>query len=365
VGDVIGWGIWGTGKVSHQVADDFALVPGAVLRAVGSRSEERARLFAQGHRIERHCAGLADLLRDQGLDAIYVASPSTRHVDDCLTIIASGKAVLCEKPFALDAAEALRVTTAAIDRGVFCMEAMWTRFIPAVVQLKTLVDRGHLGSIRMLQGNFAYAVAPESVPRLFQRSTAGGALLDRGVYLLSLAQHLLGSPEHVQGVARFGPGGADENSAYQLTYQSGAVASFSASLRVRGSNEFSVFTDRARLRLHDPFYRAHRLSVQPNAAPAADDVAGARGWKDVLRASPMLKGARRRLDPLVERLRGSRDHTFMFAGNGYQFELAEASRCIAAGLTESPTMPLRDSVEVLRTVDALAASFVSANVKHP
>ena len=269
MGGVTHWGLWGTGRLAHDVAEDFAWATNAALKAVGSRTEQRARDFAREHDIEGHVAGLEGLLRDSALDAIYVASPNAMHVADCLAVIAAGKAVICEKPFALDADGARRIADAARERDVFCMEAMWTRFIPSVIEAKARIDRGDLGAVRLLQGNFAYAVAPKSAPALFDPASGGGALLDRGVYLISLAHHFLGVPDAVDGIAQTHPSGVDAQGTYQLRFPSGAVAAFSASLGVHGSNDFHVFGERGRLCLHDPFYRARRLSLQPSEVPTA------------------------------------------------------------------------------------------------
>ena len=283
------------------------------------------------------------------------------HVADCLAVIAAGKAVVCEKPFALDAVGARRIADAARERDVFCMEAMWTRFIPSVIEAKARIDRGDLGAVRLLQGNFAYAVAPRSAPALFDPASGGGALLDRGVYLISLAHHFLGVPDAVDGIAQTHPSGVDAQSTYQLRFPGGAVAAFSASLGAHGSNDFHVFGERGRLCLHDPFYRARRLSFQPSEVPH-DAPASSRptaAWKASLRGSAAAQAARSALDPLLQRLSGRRTVSMSFPGHGYQFELIEASRCIDAGLRESPVMPLADSIAVMETIDSLARSFAA------
>ena len=144
---MIRWGIWGTGVIAHQVASDFRLVSGAVLHAVASRTVERAGQFASRHGIARSYGGLEPLLSDAEVDVVYVATPNYRHAEDCLACIQAGKAVLCEKPFALNLAEARQIVDAAQQRKVFCMEAMWMRFIPAVMEAKRLIDaHSHLGA---------------------------------------------------------------------------------------------------------------------------------------------------------------------------------------------------------------------------
>jgi predicted dehydrogenase len=353
----VGWGIWGAGAIAHEVASDFPLVAGARLQAVASRTLESAQQFAERHGVPRSAAGLSSLLSDPSIDVIYIATPHTLHAQDALACIQAGKAVLCEKPFTVNAAQAERVVSAARARAVFCMEAMWTRFIPAVVAMRDQVLSGSLGTVHLIQGNFAYPAAFDPNGRLFDRALAGGALLDRGVYLVSMCEHLLGAPLSVQGSAVLGSSGVDESSSYQLVHGDGSLANLSASLRVQGSNDFQIFGERGSLRLIEPFYRSHRLEVSAvGATLSLSKHATPQGLssrlKDALRGSASLKGLRRRAHWL-ERLKPKSGISLPFPGNGYQFEIAEVTRCLQQGLLESPTMPLDESINVMRTMDTL------------
>ncbi len=366
---LIRWGIWGTGAIAHSAADDLRLVTGTLLHGVASRTVERARDFAAQHGIARFYPGLEALLDDPQIDVVYVASPNHCHLDDGLSCIQAGKALLCEKPFALDLHQAQRIVDAARQRKVFCMEAMWTRFIPAIVEAKRCVDAGRIGSIRLIQGNFSYPVPAGGEARFFDRELGGGAMLDRGVYLISLAQHLLGRPQSMNGTAYLGPTGVDEQSGYQLAYAGGALADLAASLRVRGTNEFWIFGDGGLLRLCEPFYRAHRLVLKRYAPQQAvvggDSRPKSRGVGKILgdvRNSPTGKSLLRRFSPLRAHLNRGQVRSFPFAGNGYQFQFAEVSRCLREQRNESAIMPLDDSLEVIRTMDALRAQWSPA---HP
>lgn len=352
----IRWGLWGTGHQAHELALDFALVPGARLQAVGSRSAERARAFAQRHRVPQPCASLEALLADPAIDVIYLATPNHRHLEDGLACLEAGKALLCEKPFALDADQAATLAAAARRRGVFCMEAMWTRFVPAVVAARRLIAEGALGRIVRLEGDFSYPALPSPGDARF--APGGGALLDRGVYLLSLAQQWLGAPVSVAAQARLGPDGVDWHSAYQLAYADGAVAQLSASLVSPGRNELLITGERGQLRLHAPFYRAHRYSLQPSAAPTAAAGPGAPpSWRGRLRERPALQRLHRQLEPLRAMLAPLASRRLPFPGNGYQFELQEVTHCLQRGVLESATMPLDDSVAVLTIADRLRAAW--------
>jgi predicted dehydrogenase len=362
---VIRWGIWGTGAIANLVASDFRQVSGAELHAVASRNLVHAQSFAGRHGIAKSYQGLEALLNDAQVDVVYVASPNHRHLDDCLACIHAGKAVMCEKPFALDLDEARRIVEAARSRNIFCMEAMWTRFIPAVREAKRYVDEGAVGAIRLMQGNFAYAAPAGSEARFFDAQRGGGALLDRGVYLISLAQHLLGAPIAIHGTSSVGQTGVDEQSAYQLVYADGALANFTASLRVRGGNEVEICGERGLLRLCEPFYAPHRIIFQPSAPPAPlvrEDSSAKPGGVRKLTGAPAVKLLRRRLSPLVDVLRGKRSRKFLFSGNGYQFELLHVNECLRQGRTESTIMSLDDSLEVMRTMDAIRSQMDPA---HP
>jgi predicted dehydrogenase len=366
---LIRWGIWGTGALAHSAADDLRLVSGTVPHGVASRTVERARSFAAQHRIAHFYSGLQALLDDPEIDVVYVASPNHCHLEDSLSCIQAGKAVLCEKPFALDLQQAQRIVDAARQRKVFCMEAMWTRFVPAVIEAKRCIDAGVIGSVRLIQGNFAYPVPAGAEARFFDRELGGGAMLDRGVYLISLAQHLLGIPQSMSGTAYLGSTGVDEQSGYQLAYAGGALADLAASLRVRGTNEVWIFGDGGLLRLCEPFYRAHRLVLKQYARQQAVVGEGSRpnstGAGKILasvRQSLAAKSLLRRFSPLRQFVNRGHVRSFPFAGNGYQFQFTEVSRCLREQRYESTIMPLDDSLAVMRTMDALRAQWCPA---HP
>jgi predicted dehydrogenase len=358
----IRWGIWGTGAVAHDVARDFRLVPGAALHACASRTLERASRFASRHGIRKPYQGLDALLGDVEVDVVYIASPNHCHLDDCLACLHAGKAVLCEKPFALNLAQASQIAEEARRRNVFCMEGMWMRFIPAVAEAKRFVATGQLGAMLLMQGSFAYPIPSDAGPRFLDPNRGGGALLDRGVYLISLAQFLLGSPLQICGMTSPNPSGVDEQSAYSLVFPNGAVADLAASLRAHGSNEVLIAGDRGSVRLCAPFYRAHRLVLRSYSPPAGGsnlsaEPHGARKVVRKLREAPLTGSLLRRAGPLIDLLRRGDVRTYAFPGSGYQFEIEEVNRCLREQRTESTTMPLNDSLEVMRIVDALSAQM--------
>jgi predicted dehydrogenase len=356
----IQWGMWGCGAIAHSVASDFRFVKGATLNAVASRTEDHARRFALQNGVAKWYSGLEPLLNDAEVDIVYVSTPNPSHMDDCIACIEAGKAVLCEKPFALNLAQAQRIVDAARRCNVFCMEAMWTRFVPAVMEATRCIKAGAIGPIRMIQGNFAFPASLDRDSRVFDIEKGGGALLDLGVYLICLTQQLMGLPQSIRGTARLGATGVDEQSAYQLLYANGAMADLAASLQVRGTNDVVIFGESGVLRLCEPFYCAHRFILKPHAHAQAGLPPSPVGWKKIVEAvrkTPSAKSLRRRLTSVVEVLKRDHVQTFPVPGNGYQFELMEVSRCVREQCTESAIMPLGDSLDVMRTMDVLRSQW--------
>jgi len=361
---IIRWGIWGTGAIAEQLASDFPLTKGATLHAVASRTLARAQAFGKRHGMLHAYEGLDALLADTAVDVVYIATPNACHAGDSIACIRAGKAVLCEKPFALNAEEARSVIEAAREHGVFCMEAMWTRFIPAIVEARRVIEAGGFGKVLLMQGNFGAAVPPSVEGRFVHHSRGGGALLDLGVYLISLAQHLLGPPLTATGVATLTAEGADEQSAYELAWAGGALGDFASSLRVRSSNEFVVTGDRGQLRLCDPFYRPDRFVIQPHSTPQpltpnAEPYtpAGLRAVAASLRNSNLVQRLRSKFGPFLSLLQRGRVQRLPFAGNGYQFQIDEVTRCLQQQQLESAVMPLDDSLAVMQTLDKLRSQW--------
>jgi len=359
---IIRWGIWGTGSIARQVAADFPLTRNSKIHAVASRSLDRAQRFAAEHNAASAYQGLDALLADRSVDVVYIATPHRCHAPDAIACLRAGKPVLCEKPFTLNTAEAERVVTAARENRVFCMEAMWTRFIPAIREVKRLLNDGAIGSPRLLQGNFSFLAAPDHDVLTQSGAQGGGALLDIGVYLISLAHHLLGPPDALSSAATLSPLGADEQSVYQLSWPNGALGDFAASLRVLSPNDFLIAGDRGSLHIEQPFYRPHRFLQRryaqppPLSAPRAHSPLPLR-LKAAAKGSSAAQLLLRRFSPLVGFALRGKLHHLPFAGNGYQFQIDEVAACLHYGRTESAVMPLEDSLAVMRTLDQLRAQW--------
>lgn len=304
------WGIAGPGKMAATFVKDFEHVPDAELVAVGSRSLERAQSFADEHGIARAHGSYDELCADPEVDVVYIATPHPQHRKIALAAIEAGKAVLVEKAFTATVAGAVEVVEAARRKGVFCMEGMWTRFQPVVRTMHELVEAGELGDLVAVQGDlFAYReFQPED--RLFDPAKGGGSTLDLGVYVLHFAQDFLGSPSGMMVMGSKYDNGVDSRVSMQLAYGSGALAGLMVGLSAPGPGRQVLMGTKGWIEVEPRFHHPSVIVVHRNGQP----------------------------DERIE-LRPD--------GLGYSHEIAEVTRCIQQGLTESPLLPLDDTLSVM------------------
>lgn len=317
------WAIAGTGKMAAVFAAEFAHVPDAELVAVASRDASKASEFAMPFGA-RGCT-YDELWASGDVDAVYIATPHTSHASVALATIAAGKGVLVEKAFTASLADTRAVIEAARAAEVFCAEAMWTRFLPSASELKKLVDAGAIGDVRSVQGDLTAFRAFDPTDRLFDPAAGGGAVLDLGVYVVAFAQWFLGTPTRVSAVGGRLPNGVEGEVGMLLGYDGGRFASLGIAFTTYGPGRMAIM--------------------------------GTEGWIDVL---PRFH----RLPRFVVHRPGVEDATVEPSrlGVGYAHELAEASRCIAAGLTETPVMPLDDTLAVAATLDEVLRQLGDAHL---
>ncbi len=359
----IRWGVLGTGFAAEQFIGDLKLLADAEIRAVASRTEARARDFASRLGISRPYSSYEELVRDRDIDVVYVATPHSAHARDCHLCLEFGKHVLCEKSFAINAREAREVVAHARKKRLFCMEAMRMRFLPVFMATMRSIEEGRIGDVEMITADFSAPARFGEESRLFDPELGGGALLDRGVYGLSLAARLFGEPFDVTSCASKASTGVDEKIVVTLSNSSGQAAVITASLLTRGSSEAIIMGRRGTIRIHEPFYRPHRISLR-TFIDAPDSPGKTSILKENLRRVETLV-------PQVRRLRLQMEHWFpratkeilrSFDGNGYQFEAAEVMRCLRAGQLESDIMPLDETIRVMEIMDRVRSQ---CNVRYP
>ncbi len=361
---IVRWGILGTGWIATKFVEDLKLVPGSRIEAVGSRTLASAQQFAAQANISVAYGSYLELANAPNIDIIYVATPHTRHKEDCILCLESGKAVLCEKPFAMNAREAREIIEVARSRQLFCMEAMWMRFLPLALEVRDIINRGEIGEICSLTADFGYPTEFDPNNRFFNLERGGGSLLDRGVYPLSLASFLLGRPSHVSGYAQIGSTGVDEQSVVTLGYDNGAVAILSASLKSYGTNTATIIGTRGKICIGDSFYRPEKISVtrfsdQPIVSSSQEKVfltSPKQKIKNFIKKNPAVRRIRS-LKPgkVINRIHFTR-------GNGYVCQAKEVVKCLKNGEIESSIMPLDETIEILEVMDKIRQSW---NIKYP
>jgi predicted dehydrogenase len=318
--DTIRGGILGTGRIAGTFAAALEALPDAELTAVGSRSAEAAASFRQRHGAARFHASYAALANDPDVDIVYVATPHAFHYPSVRLCLEGGKAVLCEKPFTLNAAQARELVHLARLQRLFLMEAMWTRFLPAFREMRRIIADGTIGEIRFLTSDFGFQKAFDAGHRLFDPAMGGGALLDVGVYLASLASGLFGTPTRIHSLAHFGTSGVDEQAALLFGYDGGRFAQLTTAITATTPQEAVIVGSAGSIRLHAPWWKVERLTLTVDGSqPEVID-------------APYL-------------------------GNGYTHEAMEAMRCLRSGAGESPLMPLDETVAVIETLDRVRADW--------
>ena len=308
------WGLIGTGWIANRFASDLGLLPGAEIVAVGSRAQATADTFADRFDIRHRHDSYEALAADEDVQAVYVSTPHPGHHDAAMAAIEAGKHVLCEKPFTMDAAQARSLVDAARARGVFLMEAMWTRFLPHVVRLRAEVAAGRLGDVRMVIADHSQWFARDPAHRLFAPELGGGALLDLGIYPVSFSSMIFGTPTVITAVSDPAFTGVDAQTSMVLQHDGGRQSVLTTTLEVAGPNRAAVMGTDARIEIESYWLGPSRFTFTPRE-----------GEPEIFAPA----------EP----------------GNGLRHQAAEVARCVAGGALESAVMPLDETVAIMGTLD--------------
>ena len=327
----IRWGIIGAGRIARDFVTDLLLLQDQVPAAIGSRSSGRAQQFAASYGVEKYYGSYAALAADDSLDVVYVATPHSEHYDAARLCLEAGRAVLVEKPFTVTPAETARLIALATSQRLFAMEGMWTRFSPIVREVTELVRGGAIGRITAVQADLSGANRYDPGNRLWNPALAGGALLDVGVYPLSFGSMLLGAPDEIRAVSSAAPTGVDANTAVIAHYPGGAVGLYYCGLWAKSPEVATVIGVGGTITVGSPTGEPFYMPDSYTLVPADGE---------------------------------QRTREITLHGNGFTYEAAEVARCLRAGLTESPLMPLAGTLEVMRVLDAARASSGSIEAPH-
>lgn len=321
----IRWGIIGTGSIAKQFARGLRALPDAALVAVGSRAQDTADAFGVEFEVPRRYATYEALVGDPEVDAVYISTPHPFHMPNTLLALDAGKAVLCEKPFAINAREAEAMVKKAREKKVFLMEAMWTRFIPVVAQAREWVEQGAIGDVRMVAADFGFRAGWNEESRLLNRELGGGSLLDVGIYAISFASMIMKrQPSNIASLADIGKTGVDEQAAMVFGYDGGQLATLYTAVRTNTPHEADILGADGNIRIHAPFWKATKATLTTSKGAITADM------------------------PHV--------------GNGYNYQAAEVARCLREGRLESDIMPLDETLALMQTMDCVRGQW---GLKYP
>ena len=313
------WGIIGTGGIAQTFAEDLKRLDGHIVAAVGSRSLTSAEKFAEQFP-DAVPYGSYEELVTADVDAIYVATPHPMHYENALLAMRAGKPVLCEKAFTVNARQARALVEYAQENQIPLMEAMWSRFLPHLQQVKQLVVDGVLGEITNIVADHGQFIPYERAPRLWEPELGGGALLDLGIYPLTLAHLILGSPVSIHAEATLTDKKVDLNTSMLLRYASGAHALLSCTMASRGSVSAMIVGDKARIEIDGSFY-----------APSS--------FRVITRDGDVT------------------EYPKSYEGHGLREEASEFARVVRSGEIESPLMTHQTSIELMEMMDSIRAQI--------
>jgi len=305
-------GFLSAGWIASEVAADFQIA-GLKIAAVGARDLAKAHEFADKFGIPSRHQGYENLVNDPDVDIVYISTIHPLHKRDAILALNAGKHILLEKPFTINADEANEIYALAKSNKLFVMEAMWTRFLPSMNAIFDVINSGVLGEIELLIADHSQALT--HVPRLVERDLGGGALLDLGIYPISLAHRIFGAPQSITAKARLNHEKVDATTSLIFEYAGGKQATLTTSFLGAGPVTASIIGSHGRIDIDGSFY-------------------GQTSFRIFNRAGEVLK-----------------NYDEKIAGMGRQYQAIHVEECIAAGLTESPIMSLKESVEIMQVMD--------------
>jgi predicted dehydrogenase len=310
------WGILGCGKIAAKFATDLQLVADGELTAIASRNPRTAEAFASVFKPKFVYHSYEALAESNEVDVIYVATPHGFHYDNALLCLKHSKAVLCEKAFALNLAQAREMVELARKQKVFLMEAFWTKFLPQYNKVMEIVQSGQIGDVRLVQSDFGFKAPEPRAQRLYDPLLGGGSILDIGIYPVFLAQSILGKPTQVHAFITPYESGVDEQCVMTMKFAGGALAVLSSTFAVDTPVEAMIAGTKGRIIMRNRFH---------NALCTLEIIVG--------------KDAPQSIDVHRE------------SGAGYQFETRHVNECLKKGLTESPVMTHADTLMLMETLD--------------
>lgn len=309
------WGILGLGKIAKKFCLGLQHVEGAEIYAVASRSKEKADFFAKEHKATKAYGSYEELVEDKNVDVIYIATPHVFHFKHTLLCLRHKKAVLCEKPFAMNKAEVEQMIATAKKEKVFLMEAMWTQFLPHFEYVQKLVQSGVYGKIKSLKADFGFAAEFDENHRLYNKELGGGSLLDIGIYPVFMALSFLGEPEKITASANFCSTEVDEECNIVFHYPGGVEAELDSNIGKKTPTTATIELEKATITMNSRFHEPTSVHVRTEDGEETSDFSG--------------------------------------EANGYNFEAEHVQQMLQEGLTESNEMTSEKSLQLIELLDRI------------
>jgi len=316
------WGILAPGKIANKFAQGLSVTQNGKLHAVGSRSFERAKAFAAMHNIPKYYGSYNELLQDGSIDVIYVATPHHLHYEMTKLSLENGKHVLCEKPATINQNQFKELSQLATEKGLFYMEAFWTRFLPSIETCLGLLPR--IGPIQFLKAEFCFKAEFDPESRIFNSKLGGGSLLDIGIYPVFLSLLVLGVPDHINASAIIGKTGVDNSMSAIFKYKNGAISNLSSSFMTTTGSGAEIAGQHGRIVLAPRFH-----------IPQSIEIIMEDGTSEKFECS--------------------------YRKNGYEYEAEELMNCLDQGLTQSPRLPHEFTSKLMMLLDQIRAQI---NLKY-
>lgn len=313
-GKQIRWGILAPGHIASKFASDLATVKDAQLYAVASRSLDKALAFKKAHQAKVAYGNYIDLINDPKVDAVYIATPHAFHKIYTIDCLRKKKAVLCEKPLALNSADVAQMVQVARQEDVLLMEALWTCFLPHFKEVLSFLSTGEYGEVISVEADFGFAPEFNASSRLFDKQLGGGSLLDIGIYPIILALSVLGVPDHIEAQAQFFETAVDSDCRMEFQYKQGKSAQLYSTLLEKTPTQGIIECEKGKIIMHPSFHKPTTVSFI--------DHNGKETLKD-----------------------------FGVNTLGYNFEISHFNELLRRGKTESPIASFDFSKNLMETMD--------------
>ena len=307
------WGILGTGNIAKKFVEGLQSVKGAKAYAIASRSEEKALEFANNNSVQVAYGSYQDLVNDPLVDVVYIATPNNLHYENTMLCLNAGKAVLCEKPFALHSTQLNEMVALARAKNVFLMEALWTRFLPTIDKVIQLIESGEIGEPKILKADFGFKAQYNTESRLFNPLLGGGSILDIGIYPLFLSLLLFGKPSSLKALSVKAPTGTDMSTAILISHEKDRLSLLASSFAVSLETKAEIVGTEGTITMHRMFHMPTTISITKDGK--------------------------------------TKNIPVKIKGNGYNYEAEEVMKCLALGKKESTKLPLSFSLDLLKIID--------------